>query len=172
VAFPQAHAYFSVTRRREFCGTQGVRSLDHSIDKTNAWLAEIAAEFGTGDRQFAWRVTRAWLHALRDRLPVPVAANLAAQLPEVLRGVFYGGWSPSRVPVRYGPRQYVQRFARDAGIRDADVPRAARLVTRAVRRHVSGGALDEALDVLPPGLSQLIEPASAAEPAADRRGRA
>jgi len=138
----------------------GVKNLDHSIDKTNAWLAEIAAEFGTGDRQFAYRVTRAWLHALRDRLPVPVAANLAAQLPEVLRGVFYGGWSPSRVPVRYGPREYVLRFARDAGIRDADVPRAARLVTRAVRRHVSGGALDEALDVLPPDLSQLVEPAS------------
>ncbi|HEU5388588.1 MAG TPA: hypothetical protein VFV73_22040 [Streptosporangiaceae bacterium] len=39
----------------------GVRSLDQSIDKTNAWLAEIAGEFGTGDRQFAYRVTRAWL---------------------------------------------------------------------------------------------------------------
>jgi hypothetical protein len=39
-------------------------------------------------------------------------------------------------------------------------------VTRAVRRHVSGGALDEALDVLPPALSQLVEPAGAAEPAA------
>jgi uncharacterized protein (DUF2267 family) len=68
----------------------GVKNLDHSIDKTNAWLAEIAAEFGTEDRQFAYRVTRTWLHALRDRLPVQVAANFAAQLPELLRGVFYG----------------------------------------------------------------------------------
>ena len=91
---------------------------------------EFAAEFGTEDRQFAYRVTRAWLHALRDRLPVPVAANFAAQLPEVLRGVFYGGWSPSRVPVKFGPREYVLRFARDAGIHDADVrQRAARLVS-------------------------------------------
>jgi hypothetical protein len=46
----------------------GVRNLDQSIDKTNARLAEIAAEFGTEDGQFAYRVTRAWLHALRDRL--------------------------------------------------------------------------------------------------------
>ena len=30
----------------------GVKNLDHSIDETNAWLAEIAAEFGTEDRQF------------------------------------------------------------------------------------------------------------------------
>jgi uncharacterized protein (DUF2267 family) len=136
----------------------GVRSLDLSIAKTNAWLAETAGEFGTEDRQFAYRVTRAWLHTLRDRLPVPVAANFAAQLPELLRGVFYGGWNPSKVPVKFGPNEYVLRFARDAGIRDAEVARAAALVTRAVRRHVSGGALDEALDVLPPDLSQLIEP--------------
>jgi len=142
------------------CHSPESKTLDQSIGKTNAWLAEIAAEFGTEDRQFAYRVTRAWLLALRDRLPVPVAANFAAQLPEVLRGVFYGGWSPSRVPVKFGPREYVLRFARDGGIHDADVPRAARLVTKAVRRHVSGGALDEALDVLPPDLSQLIEPAS------------
>jgi uncharacterized protein (DUF2267 family) len=147
----------------------GVKNLDHSIDKTNAWLAEIAAEFGTEDRQFAYRITRAWLHALRDRLPVQVAANFAAQLPELLRGVFYGGWSPSRVPVKFGPHEYVLRFARDAGIRDTDVAQAARLVTRAVRRHVSAGALDEALDVLPPDLSQLVEPDGAAEPAAGPR---
>jgi hypothetical protein len=49
--------------------------------------------------------------------------------------VFYGGRSPSRVPVKFGPHEYVLRFARDAGIHDADVSRAARLVTRAVRRQ-------------------------------------
>jgi len=140
----------------------GVRSLDHSVDKTNAWLAEIAGEFGTGDRQFAYRVTRAWLHVLRDRLPVQVAANFAAQLPELLRGVFYGGWNPSKVPAKFGPSEYALRFARDAGVRETEVARAACLVTRVVRRHVSGGALDEALDVLPLDLSQLIEPAGQA----------
>jgi uncharacterized protein (DUF2267 family) len=69
----------------------GVSNLDRSIDKTNTWLAEIASEFGTEDRRLAYRVTRAWLHELRDRLPVPIAANFAAQLPELLRGVFYDG---------------------------------------------------------------------------------
>ena len=123
----------------------GISNLDRSIDKTNAWLAEIAAEFGTEDRQFAYRVTRAWLHALRDRLPVQVAANFAAQLPELLRGVFYGGWSPSRVPVKFGPHEYVLRFARNAGIRDTEVARAARLVTAGgapprVRRRARRGA--------------------------------
>jgi uncharacterized protein (DUF2267 family) len=141
----------------------GVSNLDASIDKTNTWLAEIAREFGTKDRRLAYRVLRAWLHALRDRLPVPIAANFAAQLPELLRGVFYDGWSPSRVPVKFGPAEYVQRFVRDAGIHETDVPHAASLVTRTVRHHVSAGALDEALAALPSGIRQITEPAGAAD---------
>ena len=142
----------------------GVRSLDQSIHKTNAWLAEVAGEFGTEDRQFAYRVTRAWMHVLRDRLPVQIAANFAAQLPELLRGVFYSGWNPGQVPAKFGPREYTIRFARDACVRETEVARAASLVTRAVRRHVSGGALDEVLDVLPLDLSELVEPAGAPIP--------
>ena len=142
----------------------GVSSLDTSIDKTNTWLAEIAGEFGTEDRRLAYRVLRAWLHALRDRLPVPIAANFAAQLPELLRGVFYDGWSPSRVPVKFGPGEYVLRFARDARIHDTDVPHAASLVTRTVRHHVSAGALDEALGALPAGIRHIAEPTVTADP--------
>ena len=68
----------------------GVDSLDRSIGKANAWLADIEAGFGTSDRRLAYRVLRAWLHSLRDRLSVEVAA----QLPELLRGVFCDGWNP------------------------------------------------------------------------------
>lgn len=137
----------------------GISSLDQSIEKANAWLAGIAEEFATDDRGLAYRILRAWLRTLRDRLTVQVAAHFAAQLPELLRGVFYDGWSPARVPVKFGLGEYLQRFARDAAIPDSDVARAASAVTRAVRRHVSGGALDEALHTLPPELRQLIEPA-------------
>ena len=73
-----------------------ISSLDQSVQKANTCLAEIADEFGAGDRRLAYRVTRAWPHTLRDRLPVTMAANFAAQLSELLRGVFYDGWSPSR----------------------------------------------------------------------------
>ena len=76
----------------------GISSLEQSIDKANTGLAEIADGFATEDRTFAYRVTRAWLHALRDRLHVTIAANFATQLPELLRGVFYDGWSPGQVP--------------------------------------------------------------------------
>jgi uncharacterized protein (DUF2267 family) len=136
----------------------GVDSLDRSIDKTNAWLADVAAKFDTEDRRMAYRVTRSWLHTLRDRLPVTIAAHMAAQLPELLRGVFYEGWNPSKVPVKYSKDEYIARFARDAQVHHDEVARAGRLVTSALRMHISAGAIDEVLGALPVDIRNLVAP--------------
>ncbi|MFI8891646.1 DUF2267 domain-containing protein [Streptomyces paradoxus] len=34
------------------------------------------------------------LHPLRDRLPVETAVQFGAQLPTLVRGVYYDGWRP------------------------------------------------------------------------------
>jgi uncharacterized protein (DUF2267 family) len=160
----------------------GVDSLDRSIDKTNAWLADVAASFGTEDRRLAYRVTRSWLHTLRDRLPIPIAAHVAAQLPELLRGVFYEGWNPSKVPIKYNRDEFVSRFAHDAQIHNNEVANAGRLVTAALQRHMSAGAINEALGALPADIRSMMEPADgqvtpgqsapAAQPPTQQGGRA
>jgi len=139
----------------------GVDSLDRGVEKANAWLADIDAGFGTSDRQLAYRVLRAWLHCLRDRLTVEVAAHFAAQLPELLRGVFFDGWNPSRVPQKYGRAEYITRFAREARVHDSDVVKAARIVTAVARRHMSAGLVAQALGLLPAELRELLEPPAA-----------
>lgn len=136
----------------------GVDSLDRSIDKANAWLADIDAGFGTSDRHLAYRVLRAWLHCLRDRLTVEVAAHFAAQLPELLRGVFFDGWNPNHVPQKYDRAEYTRRFAREARVHDSDVAKAARIVTAAARQHMSVGVVAQALGLLPAELRELLEP--------------
>lgn len=136
----------------------GIVSLDHSIDTTNAWIADVAKGFGTQDRRMAYRVTRSWLHTLRDRLPVPVAAHLAAQLPDLLRGVFYDGWNPSKVPVKYGRDEYAATFASNAQIHLTEAGRSSRLVTAALGQHLSRGVIEEALAALPADVRRLVEP--------------
>src|SRR5215472_1137373 len=145
----------------------GVDSLDRSIERTNQWLGDVATNFETEDRRLAYRVTRSWLHILRDRLPAPVAAHLAAQLPELLRGVFYEGWNPSRVPVKYGRDEYLARFAHQAQIHVAEAQDASRRVTAALRKHLSAGAIAEAMTVLPADVRSLFEPT----PRGDAGGR-
>jgi len=139
----------------------GVDRLDASIDKANAWLADIDAGFGTKDRRLAYRVLRAWLHCLRDRLTVEVAAHFAAQLPELLRGVFYDGWNPSRVPQKLDRAEYLTRFAREARVHDSDAVKAARIVTDVAKRHATAGVVAQAFRLLPADLRDVLEPVEA-----------
>lgn len=75
-----------------------VQTIENSVQKTNDWLGELTDNLGLEDKEAAFTSMRAVLHVLRDRLPVDSAANLAAQLPLVVRGVFYENWEPSRTP--------------------------------------------------------------------------
>ena len=93
-----------------------VSALDHAMHIAHTWVNDVAKEFDTDDREFAYRVLRAWLHTLRDRLTVEAAAHFAAQLPDLIRGVFYAGWNPSAVPEKYNAEAYAVRFAREANI--------------------------------------------------------
>lgn len=138
----------------------GVSSLDASIEKAGAWLADIDAGFGTSDRRLAYRVLRAWLHCLRDRLTVEAAAHFAAQLPELLRGVFFDGWNPATVPQKYDRGEYLARFAREARVHDSEVVKSAGIVTAVAQRHMSPGVVARASGLLPADLRELLVPAA------------
>jgi uncharacterized protein (DUF2267 family) len=122
----------------------------------HGWLREVAQNLDTPDRRVAYRALRAWLHTLRDRLSVDAAADFAAGLPEMLRGVFYDGWQPGRVPVKFGPDEYRVRFAREAGIPIDRVDATAGAVTAALRTRLAAGQLDSAVDRLPHQLRRIL----------------
>ncbi|HZG06185.1 MAG TPA: DUF2267 domain-containing protein [Streptomyces sp.] len=135
--------------------------FEHAIHTANIWLKAVSEALGTDDRHLAHRVLRAWLHTLRDRLTVDVAAHFAAQLPELLRGVYYDGWVPSGAPVKYDRDAYADRFAQEARIGAGDVPRIAPAVTAVARGHLSPGQLERALAQLPHDVRTLLEPTPA-----------
>jgi uncharacterized protein (DUF2267 family) len=130
----------------------------HAEHTARTWLDAVMGCLGTTDRRYAYRVLRAWLHVVRDRLTVDAAAHLGAQLPELLRGVFYEGWRPSDTPKRYDKAEFIGRFAADATIAVADVPHAVACVSSALRVRFSPGTLDHALSQLPPALREFVSP--------------
>src|ERR1700719_1588627 len=69
----------------------GLEVFDKTVQTTNAWLKEIMEANGL-DRRRAYRVLAAVLHALRDRLTVDEVAQLGAQLPILVRGLYYDQW--------------------------------------------------------------------------------
>lgn len=132
--------------------------VERSVEKTNIWLRDMAFELGRVDRAQAYRELRAVLHALRDRLTVDEAAQLAAQLPLLIRGIYYEGWDPSRTPQRYhDAHEFLARVraeARLAGETEASYAVAA--AVRVLRAHVSEGELDDAVAVLPEPIRALF----------------
>jgi uncharacterized protein (DUF2267 family) len=138
--------------------TTHVDAIERSVQKTNQWLHELAAELGSDERT-AWRALRAYLQVLRDRLTIDEAAQLAAQLPHLLRGVFYEGFDPGHQPEKIRDRDvFLARLAERAQLPDADEAAAtARAVTRLLRRHVSLGELEDVLSQLPTEIREVLE---------------
>lgn len=133
--------------------------IERSVEKTHIWLKQLTGELGVEDRQYAYRALRAVLHTLRDRLTVDVAAKLAAQLPALIRGIYYEDWDPSRTPLPMHDvdafLQHVVKEGRMAGETEASL--AVTAVARVMREHVSAGEIDDVLAVLPGRLRALFE---------------
>uniref|UniRef100_UPI003F9CFA71 DUF2267 domain-containing protein n=1 Tax=Mycobacterium sp. TaxID=1785 RepID=UPI003F9CFA71 len=124
------------------------------------WINDVAREFDTEDREFAYRVLRAWLHTLRDRLTVEASAHFAAQLPDLIRGIYYAGWNPSAVPENYDAEAYAARFAREAIIAPDDGGEKVQpdpATTATVLHHLPPPQMDKALDQLPREIRTLLQ---------------
>jgi uncharacterized protein (DUF2267 family) len=139
---------------------RSVDAIERSVHKTNAWLKELVDELRNGDREDAWRVLRGYLQLLRDELTIDEAAQLAAQLPMVVRGAYYDGFDPSRQPAKLRRREdFLQRLAERAQLSGAgEAAHAAECVTRVLRRRITAGELEDVLSQLPSELREALAP--------------
>jgi uncharacterized protein (DUF2267 family) len=77
-----------------------LESIDHTVQLTHVWINELDARLVWDNKSRSYRLLRAVLQALRDWLPINEAVDLAAQLPTLLRGVYYEHWRPAATPVK------------------------------------------------------------------------
>lgn len=134
------------------------RTLDHTLHTTVEWLDFVAAEMGGelgGDRQSAWHALRGVLHALRDRIPPAEATDLGAQLPLLIRGLYYDGFRAGRAPSHYRTRAEflgeVRRQWRTGPAQELpiDPERACRAVFECLDRFVTQGEVRQVVSALP-----------------------
>jgi len=122
--------------------TTGVRNLDNSIDLTNVWLRDILSQLKWQSKESAYQALRGTLHAIRDRLPVEEAVDLASQLPLMIKGVYYDGWTLRDKPEKFKKEEFARRvhaqFEFDDNVNPAEVIRA---VLRVMYRHMGEGEL-------------------------------
>ncbi|UUP16727.1 DUF2267 domain-containing protein [Nitratireductor thuwali] len=134
----------------------GPEVFDKTIQTTNIWLNEIMADHG-GDRQVAWHILGAVLKALRDRLPADLSAHLGAELPLLIRGLYYDQYQPSRQPdITRSQEAFLERVEEGlADIRPVDPAKATQTVFRVITHHIDLGQSAKVREALPKDLQAL-----------------
>jgi uncharacterized protein (DUF2267 family) len=136
--------------------TTRVDALDRTVQKTNEWLEAIGREMGAADRRDAYHALRAVLHALRDRLPLKEIVQLAAQLPLLVRGIYYEGWTAADSPYPARTRdEFLGSVFVHAGGTNLDTVVAVRAVFQVLAEHVSRGEIEDVRGSLPPAIREL-----------------
>lgn len=133
-----------------------VDALERTLQKTNQWLAEIQDEVGAIGRAEAYCALRATLHVLRDRLPAREALQLGAQLPMLIRGLYFEGWTMPEKPARLRHLdEFLGAVALEAGRPLQSTEVEVRAVLGVLVRHVSPGEIADVVGALPVELRSL-----------------
>ena len=135
----------------------GLEVFDTTVHKTHTWLHEIMQELGWEDRYKAYMGLRTTLHALRDRLSVEETAQLGAQLPMLIRGLYYEGWNPTGKPEKVRHKAAFLAPIRDHFSNEwqVDPEEVARAVLKVLTQHVSAGEIADVKHCFPAELRAL-----------------
>ena len=138
----------------------GLEVFDKTLETTHVWLKEIMADLGP-DKQVAWKALSTVLHKLRDRLSINLAAHLGAQLPLLVRGVYYDQFEPAKMPTECRNREeFIAEVAEWlSDTRPVDPEDAIRSVFRVISLHISQGQVEHVKQALPKSLRQMWDEA-------------
>jgi uncharacterized protein (DUF2267 family) len=136
--------------------THLLSAFENTVQTTDAWLEQIMGRMEWTDKEQALRALRVVLHALRDRMTVDNAAHFGAQLPLLIRGIFYEGWHPAGKPVKQHKIEFVAMIkAAFQYDESAEPEKICRAVFNTIRQHLTPGAVNKVTNSLPGDLRSL-----------------
>ena len=133
--------------------------FDKAMSKTREWLKEIEGELGFDNPNDAYRALRAVLHAVRDRLPIKESTDFASQLPLLMMGMYYSGWTPVDKPVKMRTIEDFMNRVQDQLPKGMDPMRVTAGIIRVLERHVSKGEMKDVRRNFPERLRQVWDEA-------------
>ena len=74
---------------------QGLEVIDHTVQLTHEWINELRERLHWDSSRGALHLLRATLTQIRDHLSNEEIAHLSAQIPLLVRGMYFEGWQPA-----------------------------------------------------------------------------
>jgi uncharacterized protein (DUF2267 family) len=135
---------------------QGLETIESTTQKTHEWIARIAESMHMEKRD-AYKSLRAVLHTLRDRLPLDLAVHFGAQLPMLVRGLYYEGWEPSKVPIKMSRQEFLDSVqGKIVADRVIDPAETVQNVLAVVASHTGDGELEKVMHSFPRDMQSLF----------------
>lgn len=137
----------------------GLDVFDKTLQTTHTWLDDMMRDLGP-NRQVAWYALGAVLHALRDRLQVGLAVHLGAQLPLLVRDLYYDQWHPTEQMLKERSAQaFLDHVAQGlSGIRPVNVRDATQSVFRVLNHYLDPNQVEKVKQALPENVRALWPP--------------
>lgn len=136
--------------------TDRVTLFQETLHRSHAWIDELMDRLGVTDEQQAVHVLCATLQSLRDRLTIDDAVRLGAQLPVLLRGLYYDGWRPAATNrIRQRDEFLAEVTARYHARPLADLETGVRAAITVLNRNLSIGEALAVVHALPLELREL-----------------
>jgi uncharacterized protein (DUF2267 family) len=135
----------------------GLHQYDEALHAAKVWLKELMEILGWTEPTHAHNALKTVLHEIRDRLPVPLAANFSSQMPLIIRGLFYEGWSPGSERERdRSPDSFLEPVEHAfRNVPDIEARTVVIAVFRILNAHISPGEIDNVLQALPRQIRDL-----------------
>jgi uncharacterized protein (DUF2267 family) len=126
--------------------------LETTMQKTHEWLRDIKEGLGFDNDHAAYAALRAVLHALRGLLGADQVAHFGAQLPILVRGIYYEGWDPSPAwREKRGEQVFLDAVRHElrghAELQDTE--RVVHVVLRVIAGNLTEGEIGKIVGVLP-----------------------
>jgi uncharacterized protein (DUF2267 family) len=133
-----------------------IRELGSAAAEAEGWINDLAQRLGWHDRAKAYAALIGALHGLRDVLPRDEVVYFGAQLPLLLRGLYYEGWHPGAHPPAQSLSALTERIHqavdRDPGVDSEAVARGAFALLAA---RLSPSEVEDAIAAMPRSLHAL-----------------
>jgi uncharacterized protein (DUF2267 family) len=134
----------------------GLDVFDRTIQKTNIWLQAVEEELRLPSRHQAYHLLRVVLHEVRDRLPMPQTAHLGAQLPTLLRGVYYDSWSPSLKGSKEHREEFLSHITAEIDpALNLSAEAVAKGVFHVISQKVDAGEIRQIIQTMPKDMQSL-----------------
>ncbi|MCF6317426.1 MAG: DUF2267 domain-containing protein [Marinosulfonomonas sp.] len=136
---------------------KGLEVIDHTVQTTHEWINELKERLDWVSHRDALHLLRVTLTGVRDHLSHEEVADFAAQLPLLIRGMFYEGWQPATTPFKdRSQKAFVDRIEKQvAGGVDYRGVEDISTVFKLLNARISSGEVSDMRGNLPSGIRDL-----------------